>query len=230
MQTLTQLARAIIAADRAGELTDELFNEFELALDATEQYGQAAEAPAPASHDAVTFLRELANRYHNFRREDSSVLGNIGHRAASILAALPEPAATEQAGEAVAESMARETEQRGRVARLGMLADRLSDAAQLALASTEHDGEPVAHVKRLVNCAIIDSTGCKTIWEDLPDGTPLYTRPQSAPAVPEEWRAAVTELLASDGSGGIYDATRYIKARDTLHALLAAAPQPTGGA
>ncbi|WP_440030080.1 hypothetical protein [Chromobacterium amazonense] len=37
MQTLTQLARAIIAADRAGELTDELFNEFELALDATEQ-------------------------------------------------------------------------------------------------------------------------------------------------------------------------------------------------
>ncbi|MGD1826920.1 hypothetical protein A203_16590 [Chromobacterium violaceum] len=41
MQTLTQLARAIIAADRAGELTDELFNEFELALDATEQHGEA---------------------------------------------------------------------------------------------------------------------------------------------------------------------------------------------
>ncbi|MBA8734197.1 hypothetical protein [Chromobacterium violaceum] len=40
MQTLTQLARAIIAADRAGELTDELFNEFELALDATEQSGE----------------------------------------------------------------------------------------------------------------------------------------------------------------------------------------------
>ncbi|QRO33935.1 hypothetical protein [Chromobacterium violaceum] len=41
-------------------------------------------------------------------------------------------AAAEQSGEAVAESMARETEQRGRVARLGMLADRLSDAAQPA--------------------------------------------------------------------------------------------------
>ena len=36
---------------------------------------------------------------------------------------------------------------------------------------------PVARVKKLVNCAIIDSTGCAECWEDLPDGTPLFTRP-----------------------------------------------------
>lgn len=61
------------------------------------------------------------------------------------------------------------------------------EAGKLA-ALNEQSGEAVAHVKRLVNCAIIDSTGCKTTWEDLPDGTPLYTRPQPAPAVPEVMR------------------------------------------
>jgi len=40
--------------------------------------------------------------------------------------------------------------------------------------------EPVAMVRKLVNMSIIDSTGCKTSWEDLPDGTKLYTSPPSA--------------------------------------------------
>lgn len=42
--------------------------------------------------------------------------------------------------------------------------------------------EPVARVKKLVNCAIIDSTGCAECWEDLPDGTPLFTHPAPPPA------------------------------------------------
>ena len=49
---------------------------------------------------------------------------------------------------------------------------------------------------------------------------------QPAAAGPEEWRAAVAELFAIDGSGKMFDATRCIKARETLHAMLAAAPQP----
>ncbi|MBP4048986.1 DUF551 domain-containing protein [Chromobacterium violaceum] len=101
MQTLTQLARAIIAADRAGELTDELFNEFELALDATEQ-----------------------------------------------------------SGEAVAESMARETEQRGRLARLGMLADRLSDATQPVPAVPEGWRKGQFHYQTLFN-AIAAATSAR---------------------------------------------------------------------
>jgi hypothetical protein len=34
--------------------------------------------------------------------------------------------------------------------------------------------ELVAHVRKLVNGEILDSTGCLTRWEDLPDGTPIY--------------------------------------------------------
>jgi len=43
--------------------------------------------------------------------------------------------------------------------------------------------EHVAMVRKLVNMSIIDSTGCKTSWEDLPDGTKLYTTPPSAEGV-----------------------------------------------
>ena len=42
--------------------------------------------------------------------------------------------------------------------------------------------EPVARVKRLTNCSIIDSTGCAVSWEDLPDGSALFTRPAPSPA------------------------------------------------
>ncbi|WP_217870743.1 hypothetical protein [Chromobacterium violaceum] len=52
MQTLTQLARAVIAADRAGELTDELFKEFEFALDAAEQ--------SPATEQSGEAVAEIA--------------------------------------------------------------------------------------------------------------------------------------------------------------------------
>ncbi len=34
--------------------------------------------------------------------------------------------------------------------------------------------EPAAYVRHLPNSAYLDSTGCKTRWEDLPDGTPVY--------------------------------------------------------
>jgi len=40
----------------------------------------------------------------------------------------------------------------------------------------------VARVKRLTNCSIIDSTGCAVRWEDLPDGTELFTHPAAAPS------------------------------------------------
>lgn len=34
--------------------------------------------------------------------------------------------------------------------------------------------EPSAYVRHLPNSVYLDSTGCKTRWEDLPDGTPVY--------------------------------------------------------
>ncbi|WP_199776151.1 hypothetical protein [Chromobacterium vaccinii] len=73
--------------------------------------------------------------------------------------------------------------------------DLLEAVDTLAKAAIEQSGEAVAHVNRLVNCAIIDSTGCKTRWEYLPDGTPLYTRPQPAPAVPDGWRTMLQRLI-----------------------------------
>lgn len=49
--------------------------------------------------------------------------------------------------------------------------------AWLAARSAGLSQEPVARIKRLVNSSMIDSTGCKTAWEDLPDGTELFATP-----------------------------------------------------
>lgn len=59
-----------------------------------------------------------------------------------------------------------------------MLHQRGADPSVLAEATREKPApEPVAHVKRGTNASFIDSTGCKTCWEDLPDGAALYTEP-----------------------------------------------------
>lgn len=42
----------------------------------------------------------------------------------------------------------------------------------------EQAGEPVAVVCRLMNCEVLDSTGLKNNWKDLPHGTKLYTEAQ----------------------------------------------------
>lgn len=52
------------------------------------------------------------------------------------------------------------------------------DMCQRVIDAPAASAEPVARVARLINTSIIDSTGCKTDWEDLPDGTPLYASPQ----------------------------------------------------
>jgi hypothetical protein len=61
------------------------------------------------------------------------------------------------------------------------------------------EAEPVARVRKMINSSFIDSTGCKGYWGDLPDGTPLYTRPAS-----DKLRQAAEEAikLLEDSSGG----------------------------
>jgi hypothetical protein len=43
----------------------------------------------------------------------------------------------------------------------------------------------------MINSSFIDSTGCKGYWGDLPDGTPLYTRP-----INDKLRQAAAEALS----------------------------------
>ena len=73
--------------------------------------------------------------------------------------------------------------------------------AMLAAAPTPpaQDDEPVAFVRRMINTQIIDSTGCKVAWEDLPDGTSLYTRPDNSGLRKAAWEAL--KLLDKLGSG-----------------------------
>ena len=52
-------------------------------------------------------------------------------------------------------------------------ADRMHDK-RIVYAASVSPPELVAHVRKLVNGEILDSTGCPTRWEDLPDGTPIY--------------------------------------------------------
>ncbi|MGC0155541.1 hypothetical protein ACPRNU_24035 [Chromobacterium vaccinii] len=133
--------------------------------------------------------------------------------------------------------------------RAGELTDELISALEQALngaelsPATEQSGEAVAHVKRLVNCSIIDSTGCNTCWEDLPDGAPLYSRPQPAPAVldvpaamdaaDEYARAAAgahVESLYGTSKGYTTECHRHEnEARSKLHDILTAAPQQQEG-
>lgn len=63
----------------------------------------------------------------------------------------------------------------------GTTIDMAGIEALLRDVAAARDFELVAKVKRWVNSSIIDSTGCKIRWEDLPDGTPLY----AAPPVPK---------------------------------------------
>lgn len=75
--------------------------------------------------------------------------------------------------------------------------------------------EPVARVKRLTNCSIIDSTGCAVSWEDLPDGSALFTRPGGNSGASWSFRI-----------GGLHAAVHHdIRAAIGL-AMLAAVPQP----
>lgn len=64
--------------------------------------------------------------------------------------------------------------------------------------------------------SILDYDG--DLHSDYVAKEPATTQPA---AVPEVWRAAISELLACDGGSGVYDAGRCIKARNTLLALLA---------
>lgn len=82
--------------------------------------------------------------------------------------------------------------------RAGELTDEHIQALEAAAdAEAVPAGEPVAHVKRGTNTSFIDSTDCKTCWEDLPDGTALYTKPQAVPAEcswkDAPWMSADTE-------------------------------------
>ncbi|WP_225548165.1 hypothetical protein [Chromobacterium violaceum] len=76
-------------------------------------------------------LNQLADAVENALAEDADqeTLDAIADLIAAVRA-------TERSGEAVAESMARETEQRGRAARLGMLVERFQPAPEAQPAPT----------------------------------------------------------------------------------------------
>lgn len=102
--------------------------------------------------------------------------------------------------------------------RAGELTDELINALEAAAnAEAVPAGELVAHVKRGTNTSFIDSTGCKTCWEDLPDGSPLYTAPpvpSDAFALLEIWQ---TWLGAGRESCSEYDKQLW----DRIDAVLA---------
>lgn len=96
-----------------------------------------------------------------------------------------------------------------------MLHQRGADPSVLAEAAREKPSpEPVAHVERGTNTSFIDSTGCKTCWEDLPDGTPLYAVPPDALELLRIWQ---TWLGAGRESCSEYDKQLW----DRIDAVLA---------
>ncbi|MGR2664444.1 hypothetical protein ACUXVY_22885, partial [Chromobacterium haemolyticum] len=67
------------------------------------------------------------------------------------------------------------------------------------------------------NTSFIDSTGCKTCWEDLPDGSPLYTAPPVPPDAFELLRIWQTWLGAGRESCSEHDKPLW----DRIDAVLA---------
>jgi hypothetical protein len=69
------------------------------------------------------------------------------------------------------------------------------------------EAEPVARVRKMINSSFIDSTGCKGYWGDLPDGTPLYTRPAN-----DELRQAAEEAEARLRLAGMIRTANMLRA------------------
>ncbi|WP_225547269.1 hypothetical protein [Chromobacterium violaceum] len=194
MQTLTQLAdaaRAVITADRAGELTDDLINELSMAVESAAPEQAASDVAFNKAWQALGTYRHIM-----VHASEPEAIARWGWRAALDWHHTQQPA-TEQSGEAVAFEV-----------------------------TTEH---PVHGTHKRIRASRADADAQAEHWRGR--GGDVVIRQlgyvdarQPAPAVPEEWRTAVGELLASDGSGGIYDAARCITAHDKLRALLATAP------
>ncbi|MBM2884868.1 hypothetical protein JFK97_10765 [Chromobacterium phragmitis] len=208
MQTLTQLADAVDVAMTSGNRWQQIQTIAALirAIRATEQSGEQ-------SSEVMIFLRNLANHYYHPRREDVGILGCIGHKAACLLASLPEQPAL-----AVPDGW-REAVQNASIV-LGWMATR-SDVCKKDMARMESAD---AALRALLAAAPA------TVKDSLTD--------QSAPAVPDGYVKEVEALLsvalqtlwrghsAQEGSEII---TRMQTLLGQTRALLAADPQPKEG-
>ncbi|MEO7344122.1 MAG: hypothetical protein ABIU85_04730 [Methylotenera sp.] len=79
--------------------------------------------------------------------------------------------------------------------------------------------EAVARVKRWTNSSIIDSTGLKVRWEDLPDGTELYTRPYKLDKLVNSVISKVIEQCKA-ATGQHTQINRYVNTNQILHDAL----------
>lgn len=87
--------------------------------------------------------------------------------------------------------------------------------------------EPVAVVRTLVNTVMLDTTGLKKHWQDLPDGTKLYAAHPAAakePGVTADMLTVLDEACEAMELHGWHDVHEYKKLK-ALHAALTAVGQ-----